>query len=90
MATKLDNFIPSSDLGEGSSGDSFKSLAEGFNVAEKTAQAIDSNLAEIVKSLLLEELSKDKLAEVQNKYLRPENCTNVVAPRINKQVWQHS
>jgi len=25
---------------------------------------------------------------VQNKYLRPENCTNLVAPKINKQVWQ--
>ena len=25
---------------------------------------------------------------MQNKYLRPENCTNLVAPKINKQVWQ--
>lgn len=57
-------------------------------VVEKTAPAIDSNLAEIVKSLLLEKLPKDKLAEVQNKYLRPENCTNLVAPKINKQIWQ--
>ena len=55
---------------------------------EKTAPAIDSSLAEIVKSLLLEKLPKDKLAEVQNKYLRPENCTKLVAPTINKQIWQ--
>ena len=90
VATKIDNFIQPkpSDLGEGSSGDSFKSLAEEFSVVEKTAPAIDSNLAEIVKSLLLEKLPKDKLAEVQNKYLRPENCTNLVAPKINKQIWQ--
>ena len=65
-----------------------KSLAEEFSVAEKTAPAIDSNLAEIVKSLLLEKLPKDKLEEVQSKYLRPENCTNLVAPKINKQIWQ--
>ena len=25
---------------------------------------------------------------VQAKYLRPENCTNLVAPKINKQIWQ--
>ena len=90
MATKIDNFIQlePSDLGEGSSSDSFKTLAEEFSVAKKTAPAIDSNLAEIVKSLLLEKLPKDKLAEVQNKYLRPENCTNLEAPKINKQAWQ--
>ena len=90
VATKIDNFIQPepSDLGEGSSSDSFKTLAEEFSVAEKTAPAIDSSLAEIVKSLILEKLPKDKLAEVQNKYLRPENCTNLVAPKINKQIWQ--
>ena len=41
-----------------------------------------------MKSLILEKLPKDKLAEVQNKYLRPESCTNLVAPKINKQIWQ--
>ena len=47
VATKIENFIQPkpSDLGEGSSGDSFKSLAEEeFSVAEKTAPAIDSNI----------------------------------------------
>ena len=88
VVTKIDNFIQPehSDLGQGSSSASFKMLAEEFSVAEKTAPAIDSSLAEIVKSLLLENFPKDKLAEVQNKYLRPENCTNLVAPKINKQV----
>ena len=90
VATKIDNFIhpKPSDVGEGSSSDSFKTLAEEFSVAEKTAPAIDSNLAEIVKSLLLEKLPEEKLAEVQNKYLRPENYTNLVAPKRNKQIWQ--
>ena len=41
-----------------------------------------------MKSLLTKKLTKGKLAEVQNKYLRPENCTNLVAPKINKQIWQ--
>ena len=78
-ATKINNFIQPepSDLGEGSSSDSFITIAEEFSVAEKTAPAIDSSLAEIVKSLLLEKPPKDKLAEMQNKYLRPENCTNL-------------
>ena len=44
-------------------------------------------MAEIVKSLLTKKLTKGTLAEVQNKYLRPENCTNFFAPKINKQIW---
>ena len=45
-------------------------------------------MAEIIKSLLNEKLPKEKLSEVQAKDLRPENCTNLVAPKINKQIWQ--
>ena len=90
VATKINDFIQpkTSDHAEGSDGGSFKSLADEFSVLEKTSPAIDANLAEIVKSLLTEKLTKEKLAEVQNKYLRPENCTNLVAPKINKQIWQ--
>ena len=90
VAGKNDEFIqpkkPVSD--EGINSDSFKSFAEEFTVTEKTSPAIDANLAEIVKSLLNEKLPKQKLSELQAKYLRPENCTNLVAPKINKQIWQ--
>lgn len=90
VVTKIDEFIQpkTSDHADGSSSGSFKVLAEEFSVAEKTSPAIDANLADIVKSLLTEKLSKDKLTEVQNKYLRPENCTNLVAPKVNKHIWQ--
>ena len=86
VAGKIDEFIqskkPVSD--EGINSDSFKSLAEEFSVTEKTSPAIVANLAEIVKSLLNEKLPKEKSSEVQG----PENCTNLVAPKINKQIWQ--
>ena len=81
VATKINDFIKpkTSDHAEGLDGDSFKSLDE-FSILEKTSPAIDANLAE--------KLTKEKLAKVQSKYLRPENCTNLVAPKINKQIWQ--
>ena len=70
VATKINDFIQpkTSDPAEGSDGGSFKSLADEFSVLEKTSPARDANLAEIVKSLLTEKLTKEKLAEVQNKY----------------------
>ena len=91
VAGQIDEFIqpkkPVSD--EGINNDSFKSLVQEFSVTEKTSPATDANLEEIkVKSLLNEKLPKEKLNEVQAKYLRPENCTNLVAPKINKQIWQ--
>ncbi|KAL9970002.1 hypothetical protein ACROYT_G022301 [Oculina patagonica] len=67
VAEKIEGFIqpkkPDEDKG---SSDSFKSLAEEFSVIEKTAPAIDANLAEIVKSLINEKLSKEKLSELCN------------------------
>ena len=90
VAGKTDEFIqpkiPVSD--EGINSDSFKSLAEEFSGTEKTSPAIDANLAEIVSSLLNEKLPKEKLSEVWAKYRRPENCTNLGAPKINSQIWQ--
>ena len=90
VAGKIDEFIqtakPVDD--KGSSSDSLKSLAEEFSVIEKKSPAIDANLTEIVKSLINEKLPKEKLSEVQAKYLSPENCTDLVVPKINKQIWQ--
>ena len=83
VAGKIEEFIqPAKPVDDkGSSSDSFKSLAEEFSVIEKTSPAIDANLAEIVKSLINEKLSKEKLIEVQAKYLRPENCSDLVVPK---------
>ena len=89
VAGKIEEFIQPKNLDEDKgNSDSFKSLAEEFSVIERTSPAINANLAEIVKSLINEKLSKEKLSEVQAKYLRPENCTDLVAPKINKQIWQ--
>ncbi len=67
---------------------SFQNLAAEFSVAEQFSPAITPGLADIVNSLLKDKLPKEKLAEVQAKYTRPENCPNLVSPKVNKQIWQ--
>jgi hypothetical protein len=47
-------------------------------------------LAEIVNSLLRDRLTKEKLSEVQSQYIKPENCPNLVAPKVSKQIWQEN
>ncbi len=67
---------------------SFQNLAAEFSVAEQFSPAIKPGLADIVNSLLKDKLLKEKLAEVQAKYTRLENCPNLVSPKVNKQIWQ--
>ena len=66
----------------------FKTFVEQFAPGEQTGQAIDHDLATIVNELLTKKLTKEKLEPVQDKYLKPENCENLVAPKINKPIWQ--
>lgn len=70
------------------SSNAFKSLVAEFSVTEKTSVAVNDGLAEIVNSLLKDKLPKEKLSGLQENYLRPDNCPNLVAPKINKQIWQ--
>ena len=65
-----------------------KSLVKEFTPVEKTSGALQSELAELVNGLINDKLPKEKLAQLQEKYLRPENCPFFLPPRINKQLWQ--
>ena len=66
----------------------FESLASQFIGGEKTGPPIDKVLSSIMQSLVNEKLPKEKLDALQRDYLRPENCPDLVAPKINKQIWQ--
>ena len=66
----------------------FKTFVEQFAPGEQTGPAIDHDLATIVSELLTEKLTKENLEPVQDTYLKPENCENLVAPKINKPIWQ--
>ena len=76
------------DQGSSSVDASFQTLADEFSVSERTSVPISIGLAEIVNGLLKDKLPKEKLQEVQPKYVRPENCPNLVPPKVNKQIWQ--
>lgn len=89
LAQKVEKFADQvASQGGKAKDESFKALAEEFSVSEKTGPAIDAGLADIINSLLKDKLPKEKLSGLQEKYLRPANCPTLVAPKINKQVWQ--
>ena len=49
---------------------------------------IDKVLFNVMLISLTEKLPKEKLDALQRDYLRLENCPDLVAPKINKQIWQ--
>ena len=76
------------DTPASASDESFQTLADEFSVSERTSAPLSTGLAGIVNGLLKDKLPKEKLQEVQPQYVRPENCPNLVAPKVNKQIWQ--
>ena len=56
----------------------FKTLAEEFSVLERTSALSSAGLAVIGK----DKLPSDTLQTVQPKYVRPENCTNLVPSKL--------
>ena len=74
--------------GSSSADETFQTLADEFSVSERTSAPISTGLAETVNGLLKDRLPKEKSQEVQAKYVRPENCPNLVPPKVNKQIWQ--
>ena len=66
----------------------FAELAAEFTIADQTGPAVDDQLANLVSELCKHQLPKAKLDAVLEKYRRPENCTNLVAPKVNTVVWQ--
>ena len=66
----------------------FKALALEFSTVEKTSAALHTDLAELVNGLINDKVPKEKLDQLQDKYLRPENCPWLMPPKVNKQIWQ--
>ena len=66
----------------------FDDLAAEFSTTDKAGPPVDGKLADIITDLLQNPLPKAKLDELVTKYPRPENCQSLVAPKINKMVWQ--
>ena len=57
-----------------------------FSLSKRISASSLYGLAEIVNGLLNDKLPEQKFQEVQSQYVRPENCSNLVAPKVNKKV----
>ena len=58
-----------------------------YGAAETVGADIDSQLADIVDTLLTSRLPEDKLKEKLSLRIRPGNCASLVATRVNPEIW---
>ena len=54
---------------------------------QSTEKSCLENLAELTNGLLKEGLSKDQISTINQKYLKPENCPFLEAPKVNNLLW---
>ena len=90
LAAKIDQLaapVPSPITVTGDNAD-FRALALEFSTVEKTSAALHTDLVELVNGLINDKVPKEKLDQLQDKYLRPENCPWLMPPKVNKHIWQ--
>jgi len=62
-------------------------MVEFYNDSEETGAAIEESLAKSINSSLRSKIPESKFNEMKAKYKRPENCGNLMIPKVNEQVW---
>ncbi|CAC5401723.1 unnamed protein product [Mytilus coruscus] len=60
-----------------------------LNTEEKTGPKIGTNLSKAVNASLSIKSSKDCITEITKRHLRPDNCSLMVVPKVNKEIWEN-
>ena len=58
-----------------------------FNSPEECGDEISAGLATRIDSACTKKPAKEKLLKIQERYLRPKNCSFLLAPKVNPELW---
>ena len=72
---------------DGNEDELLSALASEYSAEDKTSRPVSSQLADIVNKRWSSKLSDDKFKEKIAKYDRPENCDQLLAPKVNPEIW---
>lgn len=68
--------------------DPFLRIKEKYSNKEKLGKPVDDNLAALVNTMMTSQQSPDQIKELKSNILRPENTPFLVAPQVNKEIWE--
>ncbi len=84
---KADQESDSAKPTDGNEDELLSALASEYSAEDKTSRPVSSQLADIVNKRWSSKLSDDKFKEKIAKYDRPENCDQLLAPKVNPEIW---
>ena len=86
----LENFSSHSEgeINDNSEDENLLELESFFEMIDKKGGRIDTKLATIIDNGLCKQLSEEKIKEIGDKYLPPENTNNIRVPRTNQEIWK--
>ena len=73
------------DLGTANLG--FEDLSQIFSSDEQVGPRILEPLSEVIDSGLRAHISEESMKLLWDKYPQPENCKDLIVPRINNELW---
>ena len=65
-------------------------IAEDLSMADDKGEDINPQLAKIADGLWANKLGEDKLKKKLKKYPTPANCSNMIVPKCNQEIWTNS
>lgn len=64
-----------------------KQLGQKFDNIESVSSKVDETLANVVNAGLRAKINRKEAKEMCEKHTRPENCTGLKVPKLNKELW---
>lgn len=86
--TQLDETPPSKVTENKMSGDDMLAeMAAYYDSSETVSTKIDEKLSTVVKNIMANKLTEEKLKEKMALYSRPDNCEQLICTKVNPEIW---
>ena len=74
----------------GLSGVLLDNISQEFSSKEELGKPVSDKLSKIVNTLFLNDMEEEKFKTINKNYRRPENCSTIVASRVNSEIWNEN
>ena len=78
------------DPNVGSSEVLLDNISQEFSSKKELGKPVSDKLSKIVNTLFLNDMEEEKFKTINKKYRRPENCSAIVAPKVNSEIWNEN
>ena len=63
-----------------------ENISQELSSKEELGKPVSDKLSKIVNTLFLNDIEQEKIKTIKKMYCMPENCPNIVAPKVNSEL----